>query len=115
IALIVSDVLERHARVAERYRVIEMNLAAALIYWVIIGIWAAVLGTVFVAYFRNRKTFGTSRLLLIVLAIDTCRNIIENVYFGTYFGAQYGLFPAAIVGVLSQPALLIIPKLINVL
>jgi diguanylate cyclase (GGDEF)-like protein/PAS domain S-box-containing protein len=91
-----------------------MSLAAALVYWVIITIWLAVMATVTVAFFRNGRTFGTSRLLLIVVAIDTGRNIIENIYFGLYFGAQYGLFPMAFVGVLGQPTLLIMPKLINV-
>ena len=91
-----------------------MNLAAALIYWAIVALWLAVLGTVIVAYVRNPRTFGATRLLLAVVAIDTIRNIIENLYFGLYFGAQYGLFPGAIVGVLGNPNLLIIPKLINV-
>ena len=91
-----------------------MSLIAALVYWVIIAIWLAVLTTVGVSYLRNHSTFGATRLLLTVLAIDTCRNIVENVYFGLYFGAQYGLFPGAIVGVLGKPGLLIIPKLLNV-
>lgn len=91
-----------------------MNLAAALIYWVIIALWLAVLVTVCIAFVRNPRTFGTVRLLLAVLTIDTSRNIVENLYFGLYFGGQYGLFPAAIVGVLGNPNYLIIPKLLNV-
>lgn len=91
-----------------------MSVAAALIYWVIISIWLAVLSTVAVAYYKNPQTFGTTRLLLIVVGIDTVRNIIENLYFGFYFGAQYGFFPASIVGLLGKPSLLIIPKLMNV-
>ncbi len=91
-----------------------MSLVAALVYWVIVTIWLAVLATVGVSYLRNRSTFGAARLLLTVLAIDTCRNIVENIYFGLYFGAQYGLFPGAIVGVLGKPGLLIVPKLVNV-
>jgi diguanylate cyclase (GGDEF)-like protein/PAS domain S-box-containing protein len=91
-----------------------MNLAAALIYWIIIALWLAVLTTVCVAFARNPRTFGTARLLLSVIVIDTVRNIIENLYFGLYFGGQYGLFPAAIVGVLGDPTYLILPKLMNV-
>jgi PAS domain-containing protein len=91
-----------------------MSMAVALVYWVIISIWLAVMATVTAAFLRNGRAFGTSRLLLIVVAIDTCRNIIENVYFGLYFGAQYGLFSSAIIDVLGQPTLLIMPKLINV-
>jgi diguanylate cyclase (GGDEF)-like protein/PAS domain S-box-containing protein len=52
--------------------------------------------------------------LLSVIVIDTVRNIIENLYFGLYFGGQYGLFPASIVGVLGNPAYLILPKVMNV-
>lgn len=91
-----------------------MQLFAALTYWVIVAIWLAVLGTVCVAYFRNPRTFGKTRLLLAVVAIDTSRNIIENLYFGLYFGGQYGFFPGEFVAVLGTPQLLIIPKLINV-
>ena len=91
-----------------------MQLFAALIYWVIVCLWLAVLGTVSAAYLRNPHTFGPSRLLLAVLAIDTSRNIIENHYFGLYFGGQYGLFPGSLVGVLGLPQLLIIPKIVNV-
>jgi diguanylate cyclase (GGDEF)-like protein/PAS domain S-box-containing protein len=92
-----------------------MNLAAALIYWLIVSLWLAVLTTVAVAYLRNPRTFGAIRLLLMVLIIDTVRNVAENLYFGLYFGGQYGLFPASIVGVLGNPNLLIIPKIVNVI
>lgn len=92
-----------------------MSLVAALIYWVIISLWLAVLTAVAVAFVRNPRTFGAARLLLSVIVIDTVRNIIENLYFGLYFGGQYGLFPAAIVGVLGNPSYLILPKVMNVI
>src|SRR5580698_2693381 len=88
----------------------EMPLAAALIYWVIIFIWLTVLATLLIFYVRNPRVFGTTRLLLAVVAIDTIRNIVENIYFGVYFGGQYGLFPSQIVPVLANPYLLIVPK-----
>jgi diguanylate cyclase (GGDEF)-like protein/PAS domain S-box-containing protein len=94
--------------------IIPMSLAAALIYWVIIALWLAVLATVGIAFVRNPRTFGAIRLLLSVLTIDTFRNIAENLYFGLYFGGQYGLFPASIVGVLGNPTYLILPKVLNV-
>lgn len=92
-----------------------MALTAALIYWVIVVAWLAVLAAVIAAYFRNGEAFGAMRLLLIVVAIDTCRNIIENLYFGMYFGSKYGLFDSAIGDVLGLPYLLIVPKVINVI
>jgi diguanylate cyclase (GGDEF)-like protein len=91
-----------------------MSLVAALIYWVIVGLWLAVLIPVCVAFARNPRTFGAVRLLLSVIVIDTIRNIVENLYFGLYFGGQYGLFPASIVGVLGNPSYLILPKVMNV-
>src|SRR6187455_2935565 len=92
----------------------SMSLAAALIYWVIVVLWLTVLATIIVFYIRNPRVFGTTRLLLAVVAIDTLRNIVENVYFGLFFGSQYGLFSPVIGGTLGNPVLLIVPKLINV-
>jgi diguanylate cyclase (GGDEF)-like protein/PAS domain S-box-containing protein len=92
-----------------------MSIAAALIYWVIISLWLAVLATVCIAFARNPRTFGAIRLLLSVIVIDTGRNIVENLYFGLYFGGQYGLFPTSIVGALGNPNYLILPKVMNVL
>jgi diguanylate cyclase (GGDEF)-like protein len=92
-----------------------MNLVTALTYWVIVAIWLIVLGTVGVFYLRNPRGFGTTRLLLAVLAIDTSRNIIENTYFGAYFGGVYGLLPPSYVTALGHPWLLILPKLLNII
>jgi PAS domain S-box-containing protein len=91
-----------------------MHTATALIYWVIVALWLAVLSTVARAYARNPKIFGVTRLLLIVVGIDTLRNIVENFYFGMYFGSRYGVLPSSIADVLGSPYLLIMPKLINV-
>src|SRR6201996_6467564 len=92
-----------------------MNTVTALVYWVIVGLWLAVLITVCSAYYRNPKTFGTTRLLLAVVAIDTTRNVVENLYFGAYFGGKYGLLPNSIYDTLGSPSLLILPKLANVI
>ena len=67
-----------------------MSFAAAAIYGVIVALWAAVLSRVIFFFARNPRTFGITRLLLLVVGIDAFRNIFENVYFGLYFGGQYG-------------------------
>ncbi len=92
-----------------------MQLFAALIYWVIVSLWLTVLGTIIFFFVRNPKAFGTTRLLLAVLAIDTTRNIFENTYFGLYFGSQYGLFAPQLGHLLGQPVLLVVPKIVNVI
>jgi diguanylate cyclase (GGDEF)-like protein len=91
-----------------------MNTVTATVYWVIVAIWAIILSTVVTFYVLNRRTFGTTRLLLAVLALDAVRNIVENIYFGFYFGAKYGVFPSSFQTVLGQPVLLILPKLGNI-
>jgi diguanylate cyclase (GGDEF)-like protein len=91
-----------------------MSLAAALIYWVIVAIWLTVLATIVYFYVRNPQAFGTTRLLLAVLCVDTVRNIVENIYFGLYFGSRYQLFPAELAEVMGQPLWLIAPKMLNV-
>ena len=55
-----------------------MTLLAALSYWVIVGIWFIVLTTVVVLYLRNPRAFGTTRLLLAVVAIDTMSMNVET-------------------------------------
>ena len=70
-----------------------MNLAATFIYWLIVALWLAVFITLCTSYLRNPKTFGAMRLLLAVLLIDTVRNLLENLYFGVYWGGRYGVFP----------------------
>jgi diguanylate cyclase (GGDEF)-like protein len=93
---------------------IYVKFFAASTYWLIVIIWLTVLVTLAGLYKRNRRMYGTTQLLLAVLALDTTRNIIENSYFGLYIGAQLGVLPKAFVTVLGQPILLIIPKLINI-
>jgi diguanylate cyclase (GGDEF)-like protein len=91
-----------------------MQLVTALIYWVIVGLWLGILSIVVTYVFRHPRMFGATWLLLLVLAIDTTRNLIENAYFGFYFGSQYGLFPKDWGVTLGNPWLLILPKLINI-
>jgi len=92
----------------------SMQLITGLIYCVAVIVWLAVLGTVFFQYIRNPRIFGTTRLLLLVVAIDTCRNLIENVYFGLFFGGKYGFLPAELAENLGNPALVFIPKALNI-
>jgi signal transduction histidine kinase len=89
-----------------------INVAAS-IYWVIVLLWLTVLGMLFVFYVRNPRVFGTTRLLLLVLAIDTSRNIIENIYFGMFFGSRYGVLSSSIADALGEPTMLILPKIAN--
>jgi diguanylate cyclase (GGDEF)-like protein len=91
-----------------------MSYAATYIYWAIVALWLTVLFSVVYYYLRNPRAFGSTRLLLTVIGIDTIRNIAENSYFGLYFGGIYGVFPHWTIEVLGRPELLILPKIANV-
>ncbi|MBL8643418.1 MAG: PAS domain-containing protein [Rhodospirillaceae bacterium] len=92
-----------------------MNLAAALLYWVIVGLWLAVLVAIGISYKRSPRQFGSARLLLLVILIDTVRNIAENIYFGVYWGGQFGLFSTEIISPLNNSTYVLLIKLLNVL
>jgi hypothetical protein len=87
-----------------------MFFVAATIYWVIVALWLTVLASVIYFYVRNPGAFGGTRLLLTVIAIDTLRNILENTYFGFYFGGRYGLFPTWVVDLLGMPDSAPVPR-----
>jgi hypothetical protein len=55
-----------------------MAYVATYIYWAIVALWLTVLSSVIYYYVRNPRAFGTTRLLLTVIGIDTVRNIAEN-------------------------------------
>jgi diguanylate cyclase (GGDEF)-like protein len=92
-----------------------MSVAAAMVYWVVVALWLTVLCVIVFFYARDPRTFGTARLLLAVLCIDALRNLFENTYFGLYFGSVYGILPANLTPVLGNPALILVPKVLNVI
>src|SRR5664279_1270959 len=109
-----SDTLRSSALAVLRLMTSSNLIITEIIYCEAVVVWLAVLGIVLFEYVRNPRIFGTTRLLLLVVAIDTCRNLIENVYFGLFFGGQYGFFPTALAESLGNPALVIIPKMLNI-
>jgi signal transduction histidine kinase len=92
-----------------------MDLAVALLYWVIVALWLAVLAALIVFVMRTRNVAHTMGLLLLVLGIDVVRNIVENIYFGVYWGAVLGLFPASYAAPLEVWYAVAIPKVINLI
>ena len=80
-----------------------MNTITASTYWVIVAIWLVTIATAGYFYFSNKRIIRTARLLLLVVVLDAVRNIIENIYFGLFFGSKYGLFSADVGRVLGNP------------
>ncbi|MFA9370217.1 MAG: PAS domain S-box protein [Labilibaculum antarcticum] len=82
-------------------------------YWILILIWSYIL----FFYIRKTKTIDQSdkllKLLLIVLSIDAFRTLFESVYFGAWFTSLSKLLPIEIFTYLSQPQIVFIPKILN--
>lgn len=55
------------------------------------------------------------RLLVVILSIDAFRTLFENLYFGAYFNSLFGLMPAGIKDLLGHPALIVLPKFVNII
>ncbi|HEY5715675.1 MAG TPA: diguanylate cyclase, partial [Psychromonas sp.] len=84
-------------------------------YWILIILWAAILCLYLGIFSQSKSIDKTLAALLIILAIDAFRTLFESLYFGLYWNSAYGLLPASIHHFLSQPTLLILPKIFNVI
>jgi diguanylate cyclase (GGDEF)-like protein/PAS domain S-box-containing protein len=91
-----------------------MSYTFAVVYWAIVCIWILILLTILVVFSRKTRSLGSARVLLFVVAIDSLRNIIEDVYFSAYLGSLHGLLPSQLTSILGLPYFLIIPKIVNV-
>jgi diguanylate cyclase (GGDEF)-like protein len=91
-----------------------MTALAASIYWIIVVVWLVVFVVALRFYVKNPSIIGSPRLLILVVLIDTARDVIENAYFGAYFGSLYGFVDKSLAAMLGQPILLLMPKVMNV-
>jgi len=90
------------------------NLITPVSYWILVVLWLVIL-VLYITRLRQSKIVGRAiAVLLSILAIDAFRTVFESVYFGLYFNSLFGLLPKGIHEVLSEPGLIIIPKLVNV-
>ena len=90
-----------------------MAVVTALIYWVLVICWSAIVIFYGRQYLRLKRIHPVLTTLLIVLFIDGTRTLIESVYFGARFSAKAGLAPAILATILDQPYYVAIPKAIN--
>jgi PAS domain S-box-containing protein len=84
-------------------------------YLLVSVLWGAILAL----YIRHtrlaRRDDALVATLTSVLALDAFKSAVENLYFGILWTGEYGLGFQGIARVLSQPAMLVIPKLLNTL
>jgi diguanylate cyclase (GGDEF)-like protein/PAS domain S-box-containing protein len=90
------------------------ELITPLSYWILTALWLVIL-VLYIAKLRHSKAAEkTVTVLLVILAIDAFRTVFESAYFGLYFNSLFGLLPKIFHDVLSQPGLLVIPKILNI-
>ncbi len=88
------------------------GLGAVVTYALLTMLW----GTILVLYLRQRRAArgdALITLLLSVLILDAFKTVVESLYFGLVWGANYGLLSESFK-VLSQPIFLTLVKLLNV-
>ncbi|WP_439101443.1 putative bifunctional diguanylate cyclase/phosphodiesterase [Congregibacter sp.] len=90
------------------------NALTSALYWVLVVLWLVILSLYISHLLRARRADRAVKVLLVILALDALRSLIESTYFGFFFNSLYGFLPAAIHDQLSQPGLVIVPKLLNV-
>jgi|GEM_PF-2232858 len=92
---------------------INYELVIPFIYWLLVLIWLYISLVYFLKTNRSKSTTKAIRILLLILAIDAFRTVLESVYFGTYFTSFYGLIDSSFYEFLSIPQILFLPKLLN--
>lgn len=93
----------------------SLELATASLYWLLLVIWLVILFLYCINLRKHQAFGGAVSVLLVILAIDAFRSVFESAYFGSYFTSFYGFISPDIYNLLSQPQILILPKLVNLL
>ncbi len=86
---------------------------AAGLYWVLILCWLTILIFYWREYRRLRGLGTIVSTMLVVVFLDGARTLLESVYFGTVYTARAGIFPRFMFELLSEPQLVMVPKLVN--
>lgn len=93
----------------------SLELVTASLYWLLLVIWLVILSLYCINLRKHQAFGGAVSVLLVILAIDAFRSVFESAYFGSYFTSFYGFISPNIYNLLSQPQILILPKLVNLL
>ncbi len=92
-----------------------MMVFTAVIYWTLVICWLFIVAFYGRQYLRFKRIYPLVATLLIVLFIDGVRTLVESVYFGARETSRAGLIPEPIYGILNQPHLVAIPKVLNLI
>ena len=91
------------------------KFSTPIVYWILIIVW----GIISIFYFKKIRLLKRSnkflKLLLVILAIDALRSFLESIYFGAWFTSFSGIIPIRVFNFLSDPKIVFIPKIINLI
>ncbi len=88
--------------------------AAAASYWLAVGLWLAIIAMLLRRLWRPPAIDRTTAFLIVILAVDAGRTLIENLYFGLYWGSIYGVLSPEVALLFGRPSLAVLPKLLNI-
>lgn len=87
--------------------------ATAIIYWLLILTWSAILVFYLREYRKLRPLNPLIATLIVVIFIDGARTLIESGFFGVWYTARVGWLPYYLYGLLAEPEFVFIPKFLN--
>ena len=91
------------------------QILTPITYWLLILMWLYIL-VFYIKRLRQKKIIGDLTItLIIILAIEAFRTLLESVYFGAWYTSLQGFLPPSIHAFLVKPEMVIIPKVFNVL
>ncbi len=91
-----------------------IQIFTSISYWILIVLWSIIL-VVYIKYLTySGKKVAIIVPLLAILSIDALRTLFESLFFGLYFTSKFGFISETIYNRLSDPGLIMIPKLVNI-
>ena len=84
-------------------------------YWLLIIMWAAIMAIYLRRTMISHWQGNPFAALLIILAVDAFRTMLESIYLGAWYTSLAGLLPASVHATLVRPELVFIPKAVNLL
>ncbi len=91
------------------------RILTPITYWILIAIWSYILFFLLRRLSFKRVESNLINMLIIILAIDAFRTVVESIYFGAWYTSLSGLLPIGIHNFLIRSEIVIIPKLLNVM
>lgn len=83
-------------------------------YWLLAAMWLFIFGFYLRRLISPKLEGRIFHTLLLILAIDAFRTLLESVYFGALRTSSAGLLPFSVYNFLILPTNILLPKLVNI-